>query len=76
MNSIVTEFRARFTAETPEPVPAPINRGTPNPPRRIAPNDAFALPWCRQWIPGFGSHERQVIESDRHRAEILAKVRG
>lgn len=76
MNAIVATFRQRFAAETAEPPEPAINRGTPDPPRRQPPNDAAALPWCREWIPNFESHERQVKASEAHRDELLAKVRA
>jgi len=75
MNAIISEFRARFIAAATEPVPAPINRGTPNPPRRgkdLGPNQ---LAWLRDKIGPFEVCERLVLASDQHRQEMLGKVR-
>lgn len=77
MNAIVTEFRRRFYAatETPEPTAAPINRGTPNPPRRgkdLGPNQ---LAWLRDKVGPFEVCERLVLASGQHRREMLGKVR-
>lgn len=76
MNSIITEFRARFITEEPEPAQAPINRSTPNPPRRgkdLGPNQ---LAWLRDKVGPFEVCERLVLASDAHREELQAKIKA